>query len=541
MNRLERSPVGELAFDRGGSASASALHGHREMEIKLLLNPRDLLRLRRNGRFKGVGSAPARTRNLLATYFDTVDFKLRDAGLTLRVRKEGRRFVQCVKAEDDLGGIFTRKEWEVFLPRPEPNPKAIEKMVGAKALTNLNAEDLIPVFKSRIRRVHRELTPTAGNRIALDMDVGQIEAGNVTEPICELELELLAGDPRQIYDFALSLIDEVPARLSTVAKSDRGYALVTGGRGRWRKAHPLLLTPAAPAEDAFARMIVNGIEHLQANEACALERNDVEGIHQMRVALRRLRSAFGLFRPLLPGDEPNELVEEIKWAMDELGPARDWDVFVTEVLDPIAAWQNNDPGVGLLRSEAEECRKAAYARAQATILSPRYTRMLLRLAGFADAKTWRSHPVSEPSIDLYGPTQALADRMIDTRHRKLLKAGRHFKEMTEEERHDLRIRVKKLRYAVDFFASLYPTKKVAAIRNALSTLQEGLGSLNDVAVARGLLAEITAKASGHTARELYRASGLVVGWHAHVAQDRIKGTAKAWRRFAGLKPFWRAP
>lgn len=541
MNRLERLPVGEFAFDRSGSAAPTALHGHRETEIKLLLHPRDLSRLRRAGRLKGVASAPAKTRHLLATYFDTVDFKLREAGLTLRVRKEGRRFVQCVKAEDDLGGAFTRKEWEVFLPRPEPNPKAIEKMVGAKALTNLSAEDLIPVFKSRIRRVHRELTPAAGNRIALDMDVGQIEAGNVTEPICELELELLAGDPRQMYDFALSLIDQVPARLSMTAKSDRGYALVTGGRGQWRKAHPLLLTPAAPAEDAFARMIVNGIEHLQANEACALERAHVEGIHQMRVALRRLRSAFGLFKPLLPGDEPTELVDEIKWTMDELGPARDWDVFVTEVLDPIAAWQTDDRSVGLLRSEAEECRKTAYAKAQAAILSPRYTRMLLRLAGFADAKAWRSHPVSEPSIDLYGPTQAMADRLIDARHRKLLKAGRHFKEMTEQERHDLRIRVKKLRYAVEFFASLYPTKKVTAIRDALSTLQEGLGSLNDVAVARGLLAEITTQAAGDAARELYRASGLVVGWHAHVAQDRMKGTAKAWRRFAGLKPFWHAP
>ena len=261
----------------------------------------------------------------------------------------------------------------------------------------------------------------------------------------------------------------------------------------------------------------------------------------MRVALRRLRSAFGLFKPLLPGDEPVELVEEIKWMMDALGPARDWDVFVTEVLDPIASWQGENSDVGLLRSEAEKCRKAAYAEAQTAILSPRYTRMLLRLAGFADTKTWRDHPVSEPSIDLYGPTQTLADRVIDARHRKLLKAGRHFKEMTEEERHDLRIRVKKLRYAVEFFASLYPTKKVTAMRDALSTLQEGLGSLNDVTVARGLLAEITARASGDAARELYRASGMVVGWHAHVAQDRIKGTAKAWRRFAGLKPFWHPP
>jgi inorganic triphosphatase YgiF len=530
MNRSDTSPQNRRTADDAGA--------HRETEIKLQIEPRYLPRLRRANWLKGLAAGRPNTQQLRATYFDTVDLKLRQAGLILRVRKEGRRFVQSVKARDAIKGAFTRQEWETVVPKAEPSPEAVARLADAKIVPHLKPEDLVPVFQSSVRRIRRELTPKAGNRVAFDVDVGEIKAGESSEPICEVELELLSGEPRHVFDLALKLVDEVPARLSTDAKSDRGYALLAGHHPEWRKATPLVLDPAAPADEALARMIINGVDHLNANEACTLARVHIEGIHQMRVALRRLRSAFAIFKHALPSELAAELTLELKWLIGELGPARDWDVFIADVLDPMSRWQADDPGLGLLREEAVKRQDEAYARAHEAIRSTRYTRLLLRLAAWAEGRAWRAHPVSDATVDLYGPTLVFANRLIDRRHRRLLKAGRHFKQLTDEERHRLRIRVKKLRYAVEFFQSVYPRKRAAGYRDTLVELQDGLGGLNDLAVARELLGRITAAAEGDEVKPLHAASGMVIGWHAHVAQDHLKGINKTWKRFTALKPFW---
>lgn len=537
MNRSDTSPQNRSAANDAHAAGADA-GGHRETEIKLQIDPRHLPRLRRAGWLKSLAAGRPNTQQLRATYFDTIDFKLRQAGLTLRVRKEGRRFVQNIKARDETKGTFTRQEWETVVPKGEPSPDAMAKLADAKIVPRLKPEDLVPVFQSSVRRVRRELTPKAGNRVAFDVDVGEIKAGGSSEPICEVEIELLSGEPKHVFDLALKLVDEVPARLSTDAKSDRGYALLVGRHPEWRKATPLVLDPEAPADEALARMIVNGIDHLHANEACTLARAHIEGIHQMRVALRRLRSAFTIFKHALPSEQHAELTPELKWLIGELGSARDWDVFIADVLDPMSRWQADDLGLGLLREEAAKRQDEAYARAHEAIRSTRYTRLLLRLVAWSEGRAWRAHPVSDASVDLYGPTLAFANRLIDGRHRRLLKAGRHFKQLTDEERHRLRIQVKKLRYAVEFFQSVYPRKKVAEYRDALIDLQDSLGGLNDLAVARELLARITGTAEGDDVERLHAASGMVIGWHAHVAQDHLKGVSKTWRRFTALKPFW---
>jgi len=530
MNRSDTSLENRRPADDAG--------GHRETEIKLLIDPRYLPRLRRAGWLKDLAAGRPNIRQLRATYFDTVDLTLRQAGLILRVRKEGRRFVQSVKARDAAQGAFTRQEWETVVPKPEPSPEAVARLAESKIVPRLKLEDLVPVFQSSVRRIRRELTPKAGNRVAFDVDVGEIKAGESSEPICEVEFELLSGEPKHLFDLALKLVDEVPARFSTDAKSDRGYALLVGRHPEWRKAIPLVLDPTAPADEALARMIINGVDHLNANEACALARAHIEGIHQMRVALRRLRSAFAIFKRALPGELTVELTPELKWLIGELGPARDWDVFITDVLEPMSRWQADDPGLGLLREEAVKRQDEAYARAHEAIRSTRYTRLLLRLVAGAEGRAWRAQPVSDETVDLYGPTLTFANRLIDRRHHRLLKAGKHFEQLTDEERHRLRIRVKKLRYAVEFFQSIYPRKKVTTYRDALVALQDDLGGLNDLAVARELLGRITAAAEGDNVEQLHAASGMVIGWHAHVAQDRLKGVNKAWKRFTALKPFW---
>lgn len=519
------------------SKAAEAEPTFRETEIKFEIDPKDVARLARTPWLKGLAHGRASVKRLDATYFDTVDLKFRQAGMSLRVRKEGRRYVQCVKTSNG-GGPFTRMEWQSEVPGGRPNPRLAANALGGNALPEVEPGDLVPVFESRIRRTRRTLSPKAGQRIAFDFDVGEITAGAASRPVCELELELLSGDPKEMYDIAFKLLGEVPARLSDGSKSDRGYALLTGDQPEWRKARAPELALDSSAEDALGLMALSCFDHLRANEACALARCHIEGVHQMRVALRRLRSIFSLFKTLLPPEQHAEITAELKWAIGELADARDWDVFMNEVLEPIGRWQGESEGLALLKVAAAERQDAAYQRAHAAIRDTHYTRLLVRLAGWIDGREWRVMPVTDQTTVLYQPARALADRLLVRRHRKVEKGGKHFRRLDETQRHELRINIKKLRYAIDLFQSLYPRKEAVEFTKVLAELQDGLGVLNDFAVARDLLARLAPPDGGAEARRLHFAAGMVLGWHARLAEDHMRGLNKFWKRFQNLEPFW---
>jgi len=273
-----------------------------EIELKFEVRPEHMMRLKRAPWIKTAMDGPARVKTLNARYFDTPDLKLRRNGLYLRVRKEGRDYVQCVKArEAGDGGAFARLEWESVVPRGRPDPTLVTDDKGRSLLPVTDSAELEEVFESRVRRTQRRLTPDSDSAISLDLDVGEIASGSKSEPICEAELEMISGDRRHLFDVTLQLLDEVPARLVAGTKADRGYALYAGGPPEWSKAEPLVLDRGVTAEDALARMVMNCIDHIRRNEACVLARADDEGVHQMRGATGACgpawRSTSGSCRP----------------------------------------------------------------------------------------------------------------------------------------------------------------------------------------------------------------------------------------------------
>jgi len=275
-----------------------------EIELKFEVRPEHMMRLKRAPWVKAAMDGPAKVKTLNARYFDTPDLKLRRKGLYLRARKEGRDYVQCVKArESGDAGAFARLEWESVVPRGHPDPTLVTDDKGRTLLPIKDSAELEEVFESRVRRSQRRLTPDSDSAISLDLDVGEIASGSKSEPICEAELEVISGDRRHLFDVALQLLDEVPARLVADTKADRGYALYSGGSPDWCKAEPLLLDRGVTAENALARMVMNCIDHMRRNEACVLARADDEGVHQMRVATRRLRSSLAIYKRLLPAEQ----------------------------------------------------------------------------------------------------------------------------------------------------------------------------------------------------------------------------------------------
>lgn len=516
-----------------------------ETELKLRGDPEVLLRLWQAPPLSLPDAGPPKIKDLENTYYDTADLRLRKRGLAFRIRRDGNRFIQTVKTGDSAASaVFSRSEWEGDVPSAEPQPDIIDDPAIRAALGLLLPGELRPIFTTRVRREVLELngTDSLGRLKVIEaaFDLGEIEAAGSREALAEIELELVEGPPGALFDLALALQDVAPTQIETRSKSARGYALATGRRPAWSRAEPLELTADMRVDDALAAVIANCLQHWTANEAAALDGSDPEGVHQMRVGLRRFRSALSVFGDLLPAGQEDWLNAEAKWALNSLGPARDWDVFQSDLLAPLEADRPQDPDLAALRAAARERQTLAYTELRDALATPRYTRFLLRLGGWLEDRAWHcAELTAAQDVALNQPLVTLADTLLDKRHRKALKNGKGFASLPTAERHRLRIAVKKLRYTTEFFRGLYPAKRSKHYLAALRDLQEALGHLNDVAVAEHLLVDLTEKSPpGSGARQTERAVGKVIGWYARALVDFEPDMRRTWKSFAATEPFW---
>lgn len=516
-----------------------------ETELKLRGDPETLLRLWQAAPLRSQESPPPRRKDLENVYYDTADLRLRKHGLAFRIRRDGSRFIQTVKSGDAAASaIMVRGEWEGEVPSLEPQPDLVDDPEIRAALGRVLPGELRPVFTTR---VHREILEVNGSDafgrqkvIEAAFDRGEIKASGASEPLSEIELELKEGPPRALFDLALSLQDIAPTQIETRSKSARGYALATGRKPTWHRAEPLALTAKMPVDDALAAILGNCLRHWSANELAALDGSDPEGVHQLRIGLRRFRSALSVFGDLLPPDQLDWLESEATWALNAMGPARDWDVFLADLLAPLESHDPEDPGLAALRAAVRDKQAAAYRGVREALAAPRYTRFLLRLGGWLEDRGWHDSELSAAQTAvLKQPLVDLASALLAKRHRQVLKRGKGFKNLPTAERHRLRIAVKKLRYTTEFFRDPYPAKRAKPYLAALRDLQESLGHLNDVAVAEHLLGELTRTAGrGKAAAQLHHAAGRVLGWYDRALLDFEPEMRSSWKSFTASAPFW---
>jgi triphosphatase len=501
--------------------------------------PDDLPRLKELPCLKALASGRASTRQVNNVFFDTPDHRLHGSATTLWVQKAAGRYFQCLaKGDGRFAGGAVAPHWEGAIPTEDPVVPAIRDD-EVRALVNRDGSAWVEeVFRAEFRRTSRPLVLADGAGARVHMDIGAIAVGGATEPLCELTLETEDGAPHHLFELATEILAQVPIRLCTTSRAKRGYRLVSGAPPGWEKDTKVGLSTDATVEEALAHTVRHCLDHMLANEACVLLDDHPEGIHQMRVALRRLRSALRLFRPVLPAEQYLWLAGEVKWLTGELGPTRDWDVFRDEIVGPVAQHQEGDEGFAFLLKKIDGERRRSRRASRQAIGSGRYTGLLLGLGTWLARRGWRDQPLTEEAAVLFGPINALSDTLMSKRHRKVRKEGRRFDSMTIDERHMLRIDVKKLRYAGNFFASLYSQKQVAPFAENLSKLQDALGYLNDVAVARTLVERLCSSCDGPDALLCQQAGGIVIGWHSRALADIEDTLSTEVARFVKCKPFW---
>jgi triphosphatase len=504
-----------------------------EIELKLLVDA---------DRLAGFNDAPiianhARNKgtrkHLKAVYYDTAERTLLHSGLTLRVRQSGSRFTQTVKAESKDDPL-RRGEWEAAVPSIAPDLALAMPFLGEELRSALDRHELEPVFTTDIHRHQRVIEMPSGT-VEVAFDHGLFTSGDRSMPVSEIELELKNGSRSAIYDLALGLADHGSVRPSIHSKSARGFDLAADSPPTARRPRKLRLDPAIALDDAFATILRGCFGHLLQSLPAAEDGRDPEGIHQLRVALRRLRAALNLMRSAGPLNKVEALRAEAKWLAQNLSAARDWDIFQAGTLPTIARACPQVAGFDALREAAEKRRAAAYDKIRRVLAERRASSFLIVLGGWIEARGWRSDAAPDALGKLAEPAVDFARRMLSEQYAKVLKRGRRLKSLTIEERHRLRLVVKTLRYVGEFLLPLYGQRKsTRRFSRKLAELQEELGHYNDIAVTASLLAGL-----GAGAAESGTATAAIAGWQAHAMVGVEPRLRDSWSGFVKTKVPWR--
>src|SRR5215468_919897 len=509
----------------------------KELEVKLDLAPDSLRALKKIPLLRAQNGTPRR-RTEISVYFDTDDYKLRKKGLMLRVRRVGRRYIQTIKANGHSAPL-ERDEWEAEIAGREPDLRLAEGTALEPLMTKKFRRQLKPLFETRVRRTVYPIGDDK-NAIALAVDQGTIDTGRRSVPLCEIELELERGTATQLFDLARELAEALSARIGVKSKSERGYEIIDDKQELPAKAARIDLPAAATTRDAFKIIGLTCLKQVIDNEA-ALIKGDPEGVHQMRVGLRRLRAAMSLFSALLRDPQTVTIKTELKWLAGELGPARELEVLVQRVA-PMKRQRRRWRGMPSLSHEIAERRDAALKRAQDAVKSSRFRSLTLDLSAWLETGLWNN-----PQDDLVRDRGDLsiavcAAEQLTRRWRKVRKKGKVLSKLDAHSRHKLRIQTKKLRYAVEFFGSLFSNKGAVKRRKrflaALERLQDGLGDLNDIAVHEKHIAAMSAHHRRSNPSRII-AAGLLAGREDARIEAAITAADKAYVDLAKTKRFWR--
>lgn len=489
----------------------------REIELKFACGPDDLAAVLAAAP-KGEQGGDDETRELISVYFDTPDLALQKAGASLRVREHRGKRVQTVKRGQGL----VREEHEAPIEGLAPDP-ALEPLPSLLP----DGATLKPAFNVRVSRRLRTFR-YKGAEIELALDQGEVTGGERRSAICEVELELKSGSAQALFALARELSAAAPLYLAFDSKAARGQALAAGQpQVAPQKSGKVDFARDATAGEAFQAVARQALAQIAGNAATLRVKPGPEAVHQLRVGVRRLRSALTTFKPLLAQEALEPLRTELKWLGHACGAARGLDVFAAETLHPAELGEHPPRGLPALRKAIDAARRAAWAEAREAASSARFRALMIDATAWVETGDWLQTP------DAGAPVKPFANHALKRHLKKLERRGRAARGGDDVARHHLRIEAKKLRYAAEGLASLYGAKRVERYSAKLKQLLEVLGGLNDQASAEPLMAKL--KLSPDAAF----AAGELVGLKTATKPRLIARAGKALGGLAAADPFWR--
>lgn len=455
------------------------------------------------------------TVQLQAKYFDTADCCLQQRKIALRQRLENHIWMQTLKAPKNA---IERLEIESELGEQEPAAIDLAMYLQDAKLKKLLEPLLQPQnplqlqFETRVQR-QRFIQKIADSEIELAFDQGEIIAGQRSAPVNEIEFELKQGSIHALIQAVQPWVEKYQIWLDSSSKALKGQMLQQALQAAPVQYQSSL---ALHADDhvgaALAKIIANCLEHLLPNSsAIASQQYEAGHVHQARVAIRRMRSALKTFGQWA-GRDTQAWQDQLAELFRQLGATRDRDALAASLIPQL---QLAGSPVSELPAQAEEVEEDISALFRA----PKTTILLLELIEF-------SHQPQDGKSRLKKQSRKQLNKM----HQQICQAESAFEQLQAEEKHRLRKRVKRLRYSVEFIASLYPQSAMKPYLKALKPLQESLGRFNDLTVAQALFEKSVSQQPQ---------SWFVLGWIAaeqHHIEQQIQQELTA---FCQAQCFWK--
>jgi len=524
-----------------------------------------------------------RRQRLQAVYFDTPSRHLAAADMALRLRREGRHWVQTLK-ESRSGDGLLREEDEVRLSGRSAAEPALDlaRHHGSAAgrrlqriLENAAGESLQRRFATDVRR-QSQIQRTRRGFVELSLDEGWISTTSQRMALRELEIESVKGSPLAVLEAANGYVKRYGVWIDLRSKAQRGHMLAEHeAHAAPRKAGTITLHPQASLDEVLVAVLADCRRQVlhNASQIAAEEGHAPEHVHQIRVGLRRLRTALKLFEA--------RTVALAHWHVRArslaalLGESRDRDVLAAQLWPRLRAiqaplielptpedlsspqevvrrrevqawfleWIEHDLQVQLsieaqVMSALQRLSRSGAARAaapaSATTPEPQAGASTIRVdrdgAPAATHAPDASSARQTASKEEQSPPHAALLLVLDRWHRKCRKLCQRFAELSVDDRHDLRKRMKRLRYGVEFLRSLLPAKRLDAFLQVMALAQDALGEYNDLHVAHGIY-------KAHCAER--PEAWFAVGWLAAQAERSAGSCASVLTRFAQTDPPWR--
>lgn len=504
---------------------------NQEIEVKFTCDAATLSRVLQAEVLQASGSHQERL--LRAAYYDTSDLRLRKARAILRVRTtEGKDPVLCFKSmAPDQATSFQRSEIEVPTPQglmdislfDAPTAKLLKRLSGTKPLV---AQFDVDVKRQTFDVTHRQA------KIEISADVGEVKSPRKTAPILELELELKSGEEASLYDLALHLAREFPLSLSFMTKSERGFRLLGKAEDIPLVSKLPELSPDMSLDDVIRLCLSHAVYHFTFSWPAPMMEHSPEAIHQMRIALRKLRTFVSVFSTSFECQDFDDMKRQAGAIAQSLGNARSLDVLDEALPDLILSAKLTKRDEGLLHKILAKQRSTAAGEISRLSLSAPVTQFVLQAQHIITARSWNP----SGAVD-FSPrsSQDFAMHALSKLRARVLKRGRKFETLSMEQLHSVRLSLKALNNVSTAFAGLISnTRDAKDFDDARLRLQQGLGRLNDSVFSLRFFEELAESEDSAT-----KAASKILIRKLKKNQASLKlKLHKRWKSFKKAKPDW---
>jgi triphosphatase len=495
-------------------------------EIRFAVDPANAYQLIKNRQMRALRIGKAKHQHLRDIFYDTPRHALRKADAALTVRINGAETLQILTGLDGQPD----REWSTAVNEEKPVTDDLRVSGAPKVLIDRRTK-LQPLFAEDLTRTEIQIkTKTVQLRLSLDRGnlVSLEEKRRDALPICEAKLTFESGDAAAFYEIALDLCENNDLKLLHDDRVARGYAFLRPRLGpKPVKAQGVILTEDMTVGEAFALSMDDALDQLFGNHQPTL--NGIpEGVHQIRVAIRRIRACLRAFKRALPYDGRKAFNGEFRWFQQRSGLARDWHVFLTESLPKLEKDGADEAIIESLKRLARRERRRATEEVVELFDSRRYARLILQFEKWlAELKRDQKGTPRDKKL------KPFAVKALKKTRRDLLQDARPLSRLSGDELHTIRKLAKKARYTGEYFADLFPPERAQPFLKILSRIQTQLGNANDARVAWQLMTILKPK------RFDTEATRQVQEWAEARVISCNRKAQPFWRKYQQAEPFWK--